>query len=622
MSDYAQYPTTATIPDALNLLFSQVPKVPNTTYRMTGAVFKSLVVRTSEDQTIAGVKTFSSTIIANISGNAATVTNLSLANSFTTSGNFAVTQTYTGATNVTFPTSGTLATTANLGSYLPLAGGTLTGNLAFNGAALRLLGDFSNAGHVNRLLLKSSTTNGETNVGAVPNGTGTFASYIVYDTVDPDNAASFQMFADHTNSLVGFNTSSRGSGVTKSITFQFNGTTALSINSSTVINIPFLSASQVVVTDASKNLASLAYASANTVSALVQRDGSGNIAFTTATGNLTGNASGSSGSCTGNAATATSATTATNTTNIAITDDTTTNATMYLTWVTANTGNLPQKTTSTKLSFNPSTGALTATSFVGTISGNAATATALQNSRSVYGNSFNGTADLTQVIASSFGGTGNGFAKLSGPNTSEKTFTLPNVSATILTSNDVVTVGQGGTGLTSTTANQLLYSSATSVIGGLASANNSILATNGSGVPALAGALPSAVMTTGTWSPTIGDGTNNFTGGSTTGSYTKINFGTETLYICSIYAAWTGKGTASGVIRVSLPATLSDLNAQASMGYMAGISFLQQLTIEAEGFTNYVTFYDLGAAGAAPTNLANTAFGTSGQIRISCQFWT
>lgn len=55
------------------------------------------------------------------------------------------------------------------------------------------------------------------------------------------------------------------------------------------------------------------------------------------------------------------ATNATNTTNIAVTDDTTTNATMYPVWVTANTGNLPAKVSSTKLSFNPSTGALNAT---------------------------------------------------------------------------------------------------------------------------------------------------------------------------------------------------------------------------------------------------------------------
>jgi len=56
-----------------------------------------------------------------------------------------------------------------------------------------------------------------------------------------------------------------------------------------------------------------------------------------------------------------SATTATNATNTAITDDTSTNAVMYPTWVTANTGNLPQKVTSTKLTFNPSTGVLTVT---------------------------------------------------------------------------------------------------------------------------------------------------------------------------------------------------------------------------------------------------------------------
>ncbi len=53
--------------------------------------------------------------------------------------------------------------------------------------------------------------------------------------------------------------------------------------------------------------------------------------------------------------------TATNATNTAITDDTATNAEMYLTWVTANTGNLPQKVTSTKLTFNPSSGVLTCT---------------------------------------------------------------------------------------------------------------------------------------------------------------------------------------------------------------------------------------------------------------------
>ncbi len=49
---------------------------------------------------------------------------------------------------------------------------------------------------------------------------------------------------------------------------------------------------------------------------------------------------------------------------VAITDDTTTNASMLPVWVTTNTGNLPLKVTSTKLTFNPSTGSLNATGSV------------------------------------------------------------------------------------------------------------------------------------------------------------------------------------------------------------------------------------------------------------------
>ena len=66
----------------------------------------------------------------------------------------------------------------------------------------------------------------------------------------------------------------------------------------------------------------------------------------------------------GSAGSATTATTATNATNTAITDDTTTNATFYPTFVSNTSGNLPQTVSSTKLKFNPSTGALTASQLV------------------------------------------------------------------------------------------------------------------------------------------------------------------------------------------------------------------------------------------------------------------
>lgn len=62
-------------------------------------------------------------------------------------------------------------------------------------------------------------------------------------------------------------------------------------------------------------------------------------------------------------------------------------------------------------------------------SGSAAT---LTTGRTIYGNSFNGSANLSQIIASTYGGTGNGFTKFAGATTSEKTYTLPDANATIL----------------------------------------------------------------------------------------------------------------------------------------------------------------------------------------------
>ena len=78
--------------------------------------------------------------------------------------------------------------------------------------------------------------------------------------------------------------------------------------------------------------------------------------------------------------------------------------------------------------------------------GNAASATKLYTPRAIYGNNFDGTAAISGPITSAYGGTGNGFTKFTGPASTEKTFTLPNATCTILTTNDLVTSAQGGTG--------------------------------------------------------------------------------------------------------------------------------------------------------------------------------
>jgi len=111
--------------------------------------------------------------------------------------------------------------------------------------------------------------------------------------------------------------------------------------------------------------------STNTASTIVKRDGSGNFSAGTITAALTGNA-----------ATATALQTArtiggisfNGTANIPInnTDDTTTNATFYPLF-TSGTG-VAAITSGTKLTYNPSTGTLKATTFNGALSGTATTA--------------------------------------------------------------------------------------------------------------------------------------------------------------------------------------------------------------------------------------------------------
>ena len=95
------------------------------------------------------------------------------------------------------------------------------------------------------------------------------------------------------------------------------------------------------------------------------------------------------------------------------------------------------------------------------LNGNAGTATKLQTTRAIYGNNFDGSAALTGIIAPNFGGTGSQYTKFTSTATSEKTYTLPNANATILTTATLVTVAQGGTGTASATQNFVFAGPAT-----------------------------------------------------------------------------------------------------------------------------------------------------------------
>jgi len=85
---------------------------------------------------------------------------------------------------------------------------------------------------------------------------------------------------------------------------------------------------------------------------------------------------------------------------VEITLDPTTNATNYPLFVNGTTGNLAARADN-GFTYNPSTGTLSSTTFVGALTGNATSAASLQTSRNINGVAFNGSADITVTAASS-----------------------------------------------------------------------------------------------------------------------------------------------------------------------------------------------------------------------------
>lgn len=87
-------------------------------------------------------------------------------------------------------------------TYLPLAGGTLSGNLTFSGTGRVIAGDLSNAAPGSRLAFQSSTANGNTVVTAKPNGTASGAYYIAHNAQDADNSSYVYVGVNNASALL------------------------------------------------------------------------------------------------------------------------------------------------------------------------------------------------------------------------------------------------------------------------------------------------------------------------------------------------------------------------------------------------------------------------------------
>lgn len=215
---------------------------------------------------------------------------ITLGGSLTTSGAFASTFTMTAPTSVTFPTSGTLATTAQLVTpaaltktddsnvTLTLGGspstalvnaasmtlgwtGTLSGTRGGTGvnngaSTITLGGSFTTSGAFTTTL----TVTGNTNVTLPTSGT-------------------LLTSAGAVTSITGTANQVIASASTGAVTLSLPQSIATGSSPTFVTQtLSGLTASQVVVTDASKVLASLAYTTTATASALVQRDSNANSA--------------------------------------------------------------------------------------------------------------------------------------------------------------------------------------------------------------------------------------------------------------------------------------------------------------------------------------------------------
>jgi hypothetical protein len=153
------------------------------------------------------------------------------------------------------------------------------------------------------------------------------------------------------------------------------------------------------------------------------------------------------------------------------------------------------------------------------------------------------TADVTGILPGANGGTGNGFFAVTGPTTSLRTFTFPDASTTVLTTNATVTAAQGGTGQGSYAVGDILYADTTTTLAKLPDvAVNQVFTSGGVGVAPTWSATPTLTgLTIGTSNLAMGLNAITFASAQSliadAANTTWIRNGTtsQTLYVTNTY---------------------------------------------------------------------------------------
>jgi hypothetical protein len=207
------------------------------------------------------------------------------------------------------------------------------------------------------------------------------------------------------------------------------------------------------------------------------------------------------------------------------------------------------------------------------------------------------TNGVTGILPAGNGGSGNAFFAVTGPASAIRTFTFPNADATILTSNAVVTVSQGGTGAAPGAGDQVLISDSTSAATwksindctGTGKAITYILSSNTIGCNTLTNALLDGALHSDTEAGSVVRG--------------DVIIGNAT-------PAWSrlAKGTANQVLSMNSGAT--DVAWATRMGYTLHVQALT--STPGDGLT--VNFGNLPKAPTATANISKVYIPKTGTI--------
>jgi hypothetical protein len=184
--------------------------------------------------TTVGASTASSGAFTTLSSNGATTFTAGTASTSTTTGTAVITGGLgvSGRINAANFDGIVGANTAAAGTFTSLSD---SGNLTFTGTGNRITGDFSNSTLANRVIFQSSTTNGNTILTTIPNGTSTTSALQCRNSSDVDNNGNIRIVASSGDARV--ESAIAGTGTYLPMTFYTGGSERIRIDTSGNVGI-------------------------------------------------------------------------------------------------------------------------------------------------------------------------------------------------------------------------------------------------------------------------------------------------------------------------------------------------------------------------------------------------